>query len=110
MKSGLHHIHKRKIVYEKLEKYPSKNKWVRRLDRFLLFFAIFGPLSALPQIMKIFYLQNASGVSTITYSLWSVGVIPWIIYGYVHKTKPIMIAYSLWFFMYVLIVVGSLIY
>ena len=110
MRYDIHHIHKRKRVHEKLQKYPHPNKWVRFLDNFLLVFAVVGPASLLPQIIKIFSLKAVGGVSLITYCLWALGAIPWVIYGVVHKAKPIIIAYSLWFLSYLIVLFGILIY
>ena len=110
MRYDIHHIHKRKRVHQKLEKYPSQIKWIRVLDRLLLIFACLGPISAIPQIIKIFSLRTAVSLSLISYSLWAIGDIPWIIYGYVHKERPIVIAYSLWMVMNIIIIIGILIY
>ena len=110
MPPGLHHLHRRKRIHDKRESYPSKNKWIRLLDRFLLIVAIFGPFVALPQIIKIITLQSAYGLSLPTWVLYSLGNIPWVIYGTIHKDKPIIIAYSLWFIMNLTIVTLILIY
>ncbi len=110
MHHEIHHIHKRKRFHEKLEEYPHENKWVRRLDTFLLFVAAIGPLMCLPQILKIYYYKNASGVSVLSFSLFAFFNIPWIVYGFVHKEKPIYVAYILWFITNITVVIGALIY
>lgn len=107
---GIHHLHKRKRIHQKLEKYPHPKKWIKILDNFLLIIAVIGPLNNLPQIIKIFALKSSSGVSTLTFSLFSLFNIPWIIYGIVHKEKPIIIAFSLWFITNMIVVIGTLIY
>lgn len=110
MAGGVHHIYKRKRVHKKLEEYPHPKKWVRWFDRFLLIFAVIGPLAAFPQVFKIYYLQSAGDLSLITWGLLSLGNIPWIIYGFVHKEKPIMVAYISWFIVNLAIIIGILIY
>ena len=110
MKDGFHHIHKRKRIHQKLEKYPHKNKWVARLDQLLVIVAIIGPLLDVPQIYKIYYLKNAAGVSVLSWSLYAFFDIPWIAYGFVHKEKPIIIAYSFWFVTNLIVIIGTLIY
>jgi uncharacterized protein with PQ loop repeat len=107
---GIHHIHKRKRVHQKLGMYPHPNKWVKFLDRLLLFVAVMGPLLTLPQILKIYVGQNATGVSVLSWGFYALFNIPWIIYGVVHKDKPIMIGYSLWLVTNIVVVVGVLIY
>ena len=110
MKSNLHHIHNRKIVGKKLKKYPNDNKYIRFLDRIILAVAVIGPALTIPQIFKIFYYQNAEGVSITTWSLYILFDIPWIIYGMVHKEKPITIAYMFWVLMGLTVVLGILMY
>ena len=110
MSPGIHHLHKRKRVYQKLEKYPHPHPWIRFLDNFLLLIAVIGPLSNVPQIIKIFVSKDSSGVSLITFSLFMTFNIPWIIYGVVHKEKPIVLAYTLWLITNLTVVIGILIY
>ena len=107
---GVHHIHKRKRVHDKLKAYPHPNKWIKFLDKFLLIVAVIGPLLSLPQILKIYVEHNTSGVSVLTWGLFAFFNIPWIIYGIVHKDKPIIIGYSLWLVTNIVIVVGALMY
>jgi uncharacterized protein with PQ loop repeat len=110
MNWGIFHIHKRKRVYQKLEKYPHPDKFKRILDQTLLIVAIIGPLMSLPQIIKIYYYQNAASISTFTFSAFFFFNILWLTYGIVHKEKPIIIAYVLWMMSNISIVIGSLIY
>jgi len=107
---GIHHIHKRKRISQKLLPYPHKNKWIRFLDKFLLIIAVIGPLMAFPQVFKIYIEKNASGVSLLSWSLFTLLNIPWIIYGFVHKEKPIIIAYCLWFIINLIISIGIIVY
>jgi uncharacterized protein with PQ loop repeat len=108
--SGLHHISKRKRVHKKLEQYPHPQKWIRALDKLLIFIAVLGPLLALPQVLKIFIYKSAEGVSFISWLSWLFLGIPWLLYGFVHKEKPIIVAYILWTFMHFAVVLGILLY
>jgi uncharacterized protein with PQ loop repeat len=93
-----------------LKEYPHSKKWIRFLDKFLLVVAVVGPLLVLPQILKIYVGQNASGVSALSWGLLALFNIPWIVYGVVHKDKPITLGYSIWFVVNIIVVVGALIY
>lgn len=111
--SWLHHINKRKRYYrihKKLKPYPHPNPWIRRLDVLVLIVGILGPMSNIPQILKIFFEQNVKGLSLITWSLFCVFTIPWLLYGIVHKSKPIIIANILWFTTQLTIVIGILVF
>ena len=73
--SWLHHINKRKRYYrvhKKLKPYPHPNPWIRRLDYLVLAVGIAGPMSNIPQILKIFLERNVAGLSLITWSLFTV--------------------------------------
>jgi uncharacterized protein with PQ loop repeat len=108
--SGLRHINLRKRISKKLNKYPHPKKSIRILDRIMLIVAIIGPLFAIPQIYQIFWFKDASGISIISFSFFSIFNILWIFYGIVHKDKPLLITYVLWFIVNLTIVVGAYIY
>jgi MtN3 and saliva related transmembrane protein len=111
MRNGQHHIHWRKrSSHKKLEKYPHPHKGIRFLDKFLMVIAIVGPLMTLPQIWKIYSSHDATGVSTLTWSLYFFLGIPWLIYGIVHKEKPIIVAHILWLMVNLFVAIGALIY
>jgi uncharacterized protein with PQ loop repeat len=92
------------------EAYPHPNKWIKFLDRFLIVVAVVGPLMAIPQVFQIFAYKDATGVSALSFSLFTLFDVPWIFYGLIHKDKPIIFAYSLWFIINAVIVVGAVLY
>jgi uncharacterized protein with PQ loop repeat len=107
---GLHHVHLRKRKAAGLEPYPARSALKRFLDHLVLCVGIIGPLTAVPQILKIFLLQDASGVSLLSWLLPGLLDVPWIIYGLVHKERPIAVTYSLWFLANLTVAVGVLLY
>jgi len=108
--SGLHHFHKRKRVYEKLEPYPHPDKIKRFVDKTILFVGVAGPIMTLPQLFKIWVEKQASGISVVSFSAYLFVAAFWVFYGFLHKEKPIIITHSIWFFMHLSIVIGALIY
>jgi uncharacterized protein with PQ loop repeat len=110
MVDGIYHMHKRKRVHAKLEKYPHPKKWIRLLDKIVLGVAIIGPLFDLPQLIEIYRNKSAQDVSFYTWFFFALFSIPWLIYGIAHKEKPIIISYSLWIIMDTAIVIGTMIY
>lgn len=100
------------IAHIKIAKrhHHPKKKWVKELDRFLIVIALLGPIATIPQIIKIFSERDASGVSFWTWSFFLVLTVPWIVYGFVHKEKPIILSYFFYFITNLLIVVGILLY
>ncbi len=132
---GIHHISKRKRVTQKLnllneiegvgdktlnkikrtlfsglEAYPSEKFWIALLDKLLMVIAVVSPLMSLPQVYDLYSSQSAGSLSLLSWSSWALFNVPWIIYGFVHKQKPIIIMYVLWFLMNMSIVLGIIIY
>jgi uncharacterized protein with PQ loop repeat len=110
MVEGLHHFHRRKRIHERHEPYPHPDKWKRFVDRAIYFMGAFGVVMTIPQGAKIWIGKDASGVSVISWSAYLIGAIFWLIYGVMHKEKPIIFTYSLWIVLYVIIVTGVIIY
>lgn len=126
---GIHHISKRKratqnifktiekdgkklkkSVAKQMEDYPSEKFWIRFLDKLLMVIAVVSPMMAIPQIYEIYGLHAVAGLSFISWASWAAFNLPWIAYGFVHKQKPIVLMYTLWFIMNASIAVGILLY
>jgi len=121
MASGLHHFHKRKQKGEvetasSLKKpkspyeTPSRNKLKGFMDTIIYIVAVLGPLIAIPQVLKIWQVQDASGVSLITWIGYLLGGFFWLSYGILHKEKPIIITNALWIFVQAFIIIGIIRY
>jgi len=76
----------------------------------VLSLAILGPMFDVPQLYQIYSTKSAAGVSFYTWFLFAFFAIPWMIYGIVHKEKPIVISYALWILIDSAIVIGVLMY
>jgi uncharacterized protein with PQ loop repeat len=85
-------------------------KIIRLLDKLILFLSFITPLSALPQIIEVFLKKDAGSVSVITWGLWWIISIPWLIYGIVHRIKPIIIVNSLWLLVHSMMIALIIIY
>lgn len=107
---GLHHLHIRKRRAAGLEPFPARHGWMRTLDAVVMAAGIIAPLMTIPQILKIFVLQDAQGISILTWASYALFDIPWIIYGFAHHSRPIATTYILWFLMNLSVVVGALLY
>ncbi len=69
-----------------------------------------GPFIALPQLYKVWIEHDTAGVSPWTWGGLAVVAVLWVIYGVLHKAKPILITYLLWIVMNSSIAIGVLIY
>jgi uncharacterized protein with PQ loop repeat len=102
------HLHWRKRAQLKEDPYPHPHKWVHFLDDLILIIAVIGPLMTVPQIYTLYFENNVSGVSPITWSMFAFFNVFWIIYGWIHKDKRIFLAYCLWFIVNSTVAIGAL--
>lgn len=110
MFSALHHLHIRKRIHQKHEVFPSSRPLIRVIDFFIYAGGIIGPFVALPQLLEIWVRKNASGISVATWTGYCVLTSFWILYGVVHKEKPIVVANIVWLFFNIAITIGAAIY
>jgi len=103
-------MHLRKRGAHGYEPYPSRRSFVRMLDGFVLLVGIIAPLMTLPQLLKIYISQSGAGVSVLTWGAYALLDIPWIIYGLVHRSRPITITYTLWCLMNAGVAIGAILY
>lgn len=105
-----HHIHKRKRIHSQKQTYPHPDKKIKFLDNLCLVFSVLMPATTIPQIWAIYMYQNVSGISLSMWVLYSIGVIPFLIYGIVHKEKPLIILNILWLIAQITVIVGILLF
>ncbi len=67
-------------------------------------------LLTVDQVRIVWIDHNSSGISLPAWSCYTISAAAWIFYGWVHKDRIIVIMNVLWVVMYVLIVVGAIIY
>lgn len=106
----LRHIHKRKRTTKKLKPFPTENKTAKIFDRIIYPAAMISPIMTIPQIMKIWVEQNAAGVSLLSWSAYTISGIFWLMYGILHKEKPIIFANSMGIFLHIFILSGTVLY
>ena len=110
MHSPLRHLHLRRRAQLKKDPYPHPDSRIHLLDNIVFICGIVGPMLAIPQILRIYLEQNAMGVSPVSWGLFATFDVPWVLYGIVHKEKPIAIAYTLWLIMNTMVFIGALMY
>ncbi|MFH1801268.1 MAG: SemiSWEET family transporter [archaeon] len=108
--TGFHHYNIRKRIHKKYEPYPHPDKLKRIFDKIIYIAVILGPIMNLPQLYKIWHYKEAAGVSFISWASFSVGSATWLLYGLLHKDKPILIMNSFLIIIQVLIAIGAFLY
>lgn len=93
-----------------LQKYLKKKRQITTVDRLMAVAAIIHPLTALPQVFKIYSTQNVLGISLWTWLGFMLLGIIFLLYGIVHKIRPFILTQLLWFIIDFMIVIGIIIY
>ncbi len=101
MPSNQYLHHKTRINKEKLRK---------EIDALCYAGSVFMPLTATPQIYQLYVTQNAGGLSIAMWILYSIGVIPFLLFGIIHKEKQLIILNILWLIANSLMIIGILLY
>src|SRR3990167_1939878 len=104
------HFHLRKRMTGDVEPYPALSPWKRLLGTIVYAAGIIGPIIALPQVILVYVGQDVAGISVISWLGWAILDIPWIVYGFVHKERPIIITYTLWMIINFSVAIGAVIY
>jgi len=73
-------------------KKAQKHKRGFSMDYLIYGVAILSPIMTMPQLMQIWVDKNVAGVSLLTWSSYTVFAAFWLIYGLVHKEKPIIVS------------------
>ena len=107
---GLHHFHRRKRIYLNHEPYPHPNKWKRWMDKLIYAVGIISPVMTIPQAAKIWFNHSGAGISLVSWITYTIISFFWIIYGIMHKEKPIIFSSLMLFIVDLLVVIGAIIY
>lgn len=91
------HIHKKGDLF------------LKNMDRAMYAIALIAPIMTIPQVIEVFR-KHVQGVSLTTWSAYAGVSFLWLIYGYLHKDKPILITNFFLFCLDSAIVVGVLLF
>jgi len=103
---GLRHKYERQQGLKKQRETP----YIVFLDKLTFVVGVIGPFTVLPQIYSIFSSKSAAGVSLTTWALIFIVTFPWILYGFAHKEKNIIVSFILWEVVNLAVVIGVLLY
>ena len=70
--------------------------------------AVAEPLSTLPQLYEIWIKHQSEGVSVLSWSLFAIAALIWLLYGLKIKDKAVIISSSLWVVTEAAVVAGVL--
>jgi uncharacterized protein with PQ loop repeat len=79
-------------------------------DKFIYGVVIIAPITNIPQLLKVWVGKDASGVSALSWFLFSSISIAWLGYGILHKDKPILLMNAALMVIQAGIAVGAIVY
>lgn len=80
------------------------------LDYIMYVVAIGSPLALLPQVIHVFRLRDAGGLSWESFSLFFIINLLWLVYALAHREMPLAIASICFAMLDVVLVYGILLY
>lgn len=93
-----------------LHAYLSRKKKTAIIDRLMGVAAVIHPLTATPQVYKIYSTQVVAGVSLWTWLGFMLLGLIFLAYGLLHRIKPFILTQILWFVVDFLVVLGIFLY
>jgi uncharacterized protein with PQ loop repeat len=88
----------------------THEQYVHTVDQMMSAASIIHPLTAAPQVYKIYSTQVVDGISILTWlGFMTLGLI-FLAYGILHRIKPFIVTQILWFIVDLLVVIGVIIY
>lgn len=73
-------------------------------------FAILMPLTVVPQIELLYSTKDAGSLSLAMWVLYTIGCIPFLLFGIANRHWPLIILNILWIIMQSIMIVGILMY
>ena len=83
--------------------------WLKRFDKFMVIAGLISPIATIPQVIKVYVdADQAYDQSLITWSVYTVLAVLWVIYGSLRRAPAIVVGNGLGVVMYGLVVIGIL--
>lgn len=89
-------------------KHRTSKRNKETLNILVWFAVVAGPIMTIPQIYTI-WVEGTKGASLLSWAAYLVVAFIWLIYGLVHRERPIVIAQTAWILLDSTIVVGLII-
>lgn len=95
-KEALRHHQQRKEAANQGQALPAQSKFSLFIDKIIYPVGLLGPIMTLPQLFEVWLHKSAGELSLITWGGWMILSFIWLVYGILHKDKPIIISNLLW--------------
>ncbi len=108
MQVGYHHYRKRRLSHQQATR--SQKKLDRFMDDVIYIFGTVGAFIFIPQLLSVWGKGDISGVSIYSWLGMGTASTFWVVYGLIHRAKPIIYANLLAGIIQILIVIGILVH
>lgn len=98
------HVQFEKSAYKFLKKEQTV------LDRTMMLVGSYTPLATIPQIVAIYNAQSAANVSLLTWILYALSAVLFLLYALLHKLPPLIVSSILWIIVDSAVIVGWFIF
>lgn len=88
----------------------TKTKQKLLIGKICTVFAVLMPLTTLPQIILLYTSHDASGLSLAMWVMYSIGVVPFLLFGVLYRHTQLIVLNSLWLIMQFVIITGIVVY
>ena len=88
----------------------SNNKTDSSFDKLVLIASVVYPLTALPQIIKVFSRHSAHDLSLLSWVLYALLETIFLVYAIRKNLVPIIIQDAMWLLIYIVMIGGILLY
>jgi len=95
-KEALRHHQQRKEAEKQGQVLPQQGKFSNFIDKIIYPVGLLGPVMTLPQLFEVWLHKSAGELSLITWGGWLILSFIWLIYGILHKDRPIIVSNILW--------------
>ncbi len=106
MKAPWHHLR----THKQSPKFLASPGMARFIDKMIFFVAIATPLMTIPQVWEIWVNKTVRGVSVATWIGYLLASVCWLMYGTLHRDKPIIYTQTLWIIFSAMVVAGLVAY
>ncbi len=93
-----------------IHRYVITKQDKRFIDRAAYVVGILFPLSTLPQLNQLFTSHDAGGLSLITWVMYALLTGLFLIYAWVDRIKPLILAQAAWLIVDIAMIIGILLY
>lgn len=80
------------------------------VDKICYAASVFMPATAIPQIHQLYTTRDADSLSLLMWVLYLVGIIPFMLFGILHKEKQLVVLNVLWLIVTLTIIAGILLF